>query len=370
MIEDWDEVERDFRVQVGDVEGISLDRAHLERMAREVASGHMGLEANRVRGRVEPVRLRDLDRLEKLEPRELERLRALGSGALERGEVAAAVLNGGMATRFGGVVKGTVPVLGSRSFLELKLSHARRLCPAPLVVMNSFATHTATARFLAERGIESGVEAFLQGVSLRLTPQGELFRDGSGRVSLYAPGHGDFPEFARSSGTLGRLRERGVRALMLSNVDNLGAVLDETVVGYHLSHGRPLTVELAESAPGDSGGAPAFVDGALQIVEGFRWPRDFEFARLEVINTNTFTLSLELLEQVHPWTWFYVEKTVDGRPAVQLERLVNELSARVETEYLVTPRGGAKGRFFPAKTPEDLDRIRADPELAARFAHL
>ena len=53
---------------------------------------------------------------------------------------------------------------------------------------------------------------------------------------------------------------------------------------------------------------------------------------------------------------------------VQMERLVNELSARVETNYLVTPRTGPAGRFFPTKTREDLDRIREDPSLAARYA--
>jgi hypothetical protein len=81
-------------------------------------------------------------------------------------------------------------------------------------------------------------------------------------------------------------------------------------------------------------------------------------------------MSIELIEQVHPLTWFYVEKEVDGRIAVQMERLVNELSARVETNYLVTPRSGPAGRFFPTKTREDLARIRQDASLAARYASL
>src|SRR3712207_8661149 len=48
-----------------------------------------------------------------------------GVAAIRRGEVAMAVLNGGMATRFGGVVKGIVEAVDGRSFLEWKLREAR-----------------------------------------------------------------------------------------------------------------------------------------------------------------------------------------------------------------------------------------------------
>ena len=49
-------------------------------------------------------------------------LRRLGREAIKRSEVGVVVLNGGMATRFGGVVKGVVPVLGEkRSFLALAI---------------------------------------------------------------------------------------------------------------------------------------------------------------------------------------------------------------------------------------------------------
>ena len=49
-----------------------------------------------------------------------------------------------------------------------------------------------------------------------------------------------------------------------------------------------------------------------------------------------------------------------------MERLVNELSSFVDTGFLATPRG-PDGRFFPIKTPADLDALRADPSLALRF---
>ena len=59
-------------------------------------------------------------------------------------------------------------------------------------------------------------------------------------------------------------------------------------------------------------------------------------------------------------SWLYVLKDVDGRPAVQLERLYHEVSAFVPTQYLEVPRRGPRGRFLPIKTPADLERAEGD----------
>jgi UTP--glucose-1-phosphate uridylyltransferase len=367
---EWDAIEREFRQALGEIEGLALDRERLEGFADALARGVLGPEQNRVDGDPEPADREHVDQLEGFAAEERARYRETGEAALARGEVACCVLNGGMATRFGGAVKGIIEALDGRSFLELKLRQAQSSGPAPFVVMNSFATHRATGDFLASRGLTGEVHPFLQSVSLRLTPEGGLFRGDDGALSLYAPGHGDFPDAIRRSGTLDWLEERGVRTLMLSNVDNLGAGLDPVVVGYHLAHGKPLTSEVARALPGDVGGAPAFVAGRLQVVEGFRFPADFDFARLVFLNTNTFLMSLALLREEHSLTWFFVEKTVDGRRAVQMERLVNELSSRVDTAYLATPRDGPEGRFFPTKTRADLAALRRNRGLARRFREI
>ena len=259
--------------------------------------------------------------------------------------VAAAVLNGGMATRFGGVVKGLVEAVDGVSFLEWKLRDAEA-AGVPTALMNSFATDEATREFLGER---DSVITFTQSVSLRLNPDGSLFPG----PSPYAPGHGDFVERA----PLDELRARGVRTVMLSNVDNLGARVDPRVVAAHRAAGNPLTVEVAPSH-GDPGGAPVRVDGRSMVVEGLRFPRGYDASRLPVFNTNNLVIDLELLERSYPLTWVYVRKDVDGQTAVQLERIVSELSAFVPTTYLLVPREGPRSRFVPVKTPEDLEAAR------------
>ncbi len=370
---DWPEIEREVdaqlaRARVADRDELELDRAQIEAHARAIAAGRLSKSSNAVAGDVEPAGAAHVETLAGLPGVERAELEVLGAEEIARGRVAVAVLNGGMATRFGGDVKGIIEAVGGKTFLEVKLAQARRFGPVPFLIMNSFATDARTREFLAKRGLEAEVEVFLQSVSLRLTPIGDVFREASGEVSLYAPGHGDFPGALARSGALERLAERGVRTILLSNIDNLGAELDPLVVGLHVARGRALTAEVAATLPGDVGGTPAFVAGKLQIIEGFRFPPSFDFARVPFMATNTFALSLELLVTPWPLTWFYVEKSVDGRTAVQMERLVNELSSFVETTYLATPRSGPTGRFYPIKTREDLERLRADRELVRRLA--
>ncbi|MDQ5820037.1 MAG: UTP--glucose-1-phosphate uridylyltransferase, partial [Actinomycetota bacterium] len=281
---------------------------------------------------------------------------AAGRDSIERGEVAAAVLNGGMATRFGGVVKGIVEAVDGRSFLEWKLLDAEH-AGIPMVVMNSFATDEATREFVSALEVPPPL-FFTQSVSLRLNPDGSLFVDADGTAAPYAPGHGDFVASLRREGILEELRARGVRLLLLSNVDNLAARVDPAVVGAHLAGGRPVTLEVTEKAPGDTGGAPALVDGQPMAVEGFRFPSDFDQDQIPVFATNCFVFDVDVLDRDYDLTWLYVEKEIAGRRAVQLEQLVNEVTRFQPTTFVRVPRTGLQGRFFPVKTPADLEAAR------------
>ncbi|HTO71582.1 MAG TPA: UTP--glucose-1-phosphate uridylyltransferase [Myxococcota bacterium] len=372
---DWKTLDRDVEEQL-DAAGVAgspaleLDRPRIDAHARAIAGGELSKASNLAPGPVEPAGREHVEVLEALPAAERAELERRGAEAIGRGRVAVAVLNGGMATRFGGDVKGIVPAVGGRTFLEIKLAQARRLGPVPFLVMNSFATHARSLEFLASRGLAREVSSFLQGISLRLTQEGDALQDEEGHVSLYAPGHGDFPDALVRSGLAAELAKRGVDTVVLSNIDNLGAELDPLLVGLHLARGRAVTAEVAEKAPGDVGGAPVFVGGALELLEGFRFPPRFDWSRVPYLATNTFALSRELLERRHALSWFYVEKSLDGRTAVQMERLVNELTRFAPTTYVAVPRGGPRGRFFPIKTREDLERLRADPALVRRFGEL
>jgi len=343
------------------LERYGFDAELFERLRERVASGSLSPQSNVIGRDVEPPRATDLTPLPEPGSEAWRQARAAGLEALRAGRVAQVVLAGGMATRFGGTVKGVVEAVRGRSFLEWKLGETAELARAldaeiPIAVMTSFATDAATRAHVAERGLPEPLW-FSQSVSLRLERGGELFRDADGRPSPYAPGHGDLVERIGSSGTLAALRARGVEVVCVSNVDNLGARIDPVVVGAHLLAAHPVTVEVAEKQ-GDMGGAPARVDGRVVLVEAFRFPPGFDQNAIPVFNTNTALLDVSVLERSYELSWLYVEKEVDGRTAVQLERLYHEITEHVPATYLVVPRAGPRGRFFPIKTPEDLERSR------------
>jgi UTP--glucose-1-phosphate uridylyltransferase len=318
---------------------------------------------------VEPPRREDVVRLPDPGSAEWAAARQAGVDALTHGRVAQVVLAGGMATRFGGVVKGAVEALDGRSFLSWKLGETAALGQAlrveiPVALMTSFQTDEETRAHVASLDVPEPLW-FTQSVSLRLTERGDLFLC-EGRPSLYAPGHGDLVDAIRTSGTVDRLRERGVESVTVSNVDNLGARLDPVVIGAHLLAGRPLTMEVA-TKEGDMGGAPARVDGRLGLLEGPQFPADFDQARIDVFNTNSALIAVDALDRPFELEWLYVRKRVDGRAAVQLERLYHQIAWQLGTTFLEVPRSGPRGRFFPIKEPEDLDSARDGlRELLAR----
>jgi len=295
-----------------------------------------------------------------------DRYAALGRSAMDAGEVGAVVLNGGMATRFGGVVKGVVPAVRGRSFLDLKISQIRIASRdrAPVLLMNSFSTAGDTAEHLAGLGLEGVVRSFAQFVSVRLTPEGDVFHEKGGAPSLHAPGHGDFSYAIAKSGELARFTTQGGRWLTLSNVDNLGACLDPVIIGMHIARGRPISVELVETYPGDVGGFPAVVNGGTAIVEAFRLPRSFDPKTIPVFNTNTFVFDAALLSSHPELDWFAVKKQVDGRDAIQFERLVGQLTEHADVTWLHVPREGRASRFLPIKVPADLVARAGELEAA------
>lgn len=278
---------------------------------------------------------------------------------MRAGRVGVVVLAGGMATRFGGVVKAVVPVLGDRSFLMLKAEDVARVGATagravPTYVMSSFATHDVIVEHVESQRLAGITGVFPQRVALRLTPAGAVFRDRAGKPSPHATGHGDLVDALRKSGVLRRFREGGGTTLFMTNVDNLGATLDPAMVGLHDELGGAVTVEVVRKWVGDAGGAPALLDGVPQIIEGFRFPNDFDQSRIGVFNTNTLTFDATAIDREFALPYYRVEKKVDGEPVIQFERLVGELTALLPSRFVEVDRDGPDCRFIAVKEPADL----------------
>lgn len=345
-----------------------FDADLLRRWRTDVAEKRLSAETNAVTGDLLAPPPGTIQKLPARATKAYRELQKAGRAAIANGEVGVVVLNGGMATRFGGVVKGVVPVLGpERTFLALGIEdvlHAQQESGGKIAfyAMNSFATDVATKEhFAAHRdfGAARGqVEHFTQFVSVRLTQEGELFVLENGDVSPYGPGHGDFAPAFRACGALRRFLDQGGKYLLVRNVDNLGARIDPAVLGHHIQSQCDATVEVAPKWPEDVGGSPFLYLGKTQLVEQVRFAPGFDPNIVDVFNTNTFTFNAAALDRDFDLGWYYVEKKVEDRKAVQIEHLIGELTAHLSTNFLQVRRNGRESRFLPVKTPEDLDAAR------------
>ncbi len=344
-----------------------FDPARLQQWARSIGQDRDA--RNRLSGTVVPPRPGDVVDAAAPGSAEHERFSRAGLEALARGEVALCVLAGGMATRMGGVVKSLVEVLPGKSFLDLRLGeidHLARVAgrPVPFWLMTSDATDEKIREALGARLDGATVATFQQFVSLRLAAGGELFLDEHGEPSAYATGHGDLPDALRESGLLAGFRARGGRWVTIANIDNLGATVDPAILGFHIAHRKPVTVELVDKVGSDRGGGPVIWNGRPIITEEFRLPKDFDPATVPVFNTNTFVVSADALADLAmDWTYVEVEKTIGGRKAIQFERLIGEMTVALEPRFLRVPRSGVASRFLPVKDVPELERRR--PEIQA-----
>ena len=368
-----------------------FDSKKFAELQARVSSGELDPAANRLPAPPRPLRRAPID----LRPEATQRrLAAIGERAIRAGKLAILVLNGGMATRFGGGAKGVVPVVDgveSASFLAVKLGQVRRMserlsASIPAVLMHSFATQTSSVAHL-EIIDWAGVaptdrDAFAQSIMPRVLPDGTPLADlpeaaGLADTDLFAaPGHGDTLGRLRASGVLARLLARGVEHVLVSNVDNLGAWLDPVVAGAHLEAaeaGTGVTVEVVRREAGDAGGCVAELPGGgPAIIEAFRLPEGTDLVDYPHFNTNTLWLSLEAVDRDIPLTWFAVRKKIawpDRQRApsgelevVQFETLIGQVTESVGTTFVDVDRSA---RFVPIKTRDDL---HTQAESLARFA--
>ncbi len=330
-----------------------------------------GQASNTVSGVVEPLSSSDIQSIPEANTPEWKRLKAQGEEALSQGQCALSVLAGGMATRMGGLIKALMPAVDGKSFLDLRLAEQTHLSKRygkvpPLWLMTSHATHAGIENELGKRLKSPHLALFKQGLSVRLDEEGKVFRTDSGEASLYAPGHGDFAPCLQRSGLLASFVEEGGQYVLATNLDNLGGGLDPVLIGMHLSNPQAVSCEVVDKWAGDRGGIPARLNQRPVILEEFRLSEHFDPASVSVFNVNTFAFDASsLLQLTMNWTYFEVKKQVEGRPATQYERLINEVTFALDTQFIRVPRQGAETRFCPIKDHDELARRQSELHLLA-----
>jgi len=310
-------------------------------------------------------------------------LAAVGRAALPRTVVIK--LNGGLGTTMGlAKAKSLLPVKEGRSFLEI-IARACAHQSVPLLLMNSFATRDDSLAALAPFAppvAEGALPAdFLQHKVPKVTRKDLTCAQWPANPALTwcPPGHGDLYASLVSSGLLAQLLARGYEYAFVSNADNLGAVVDETILGHVAAGDIPFLMEVADRTAADRKGGHLArrADGQLVLRESAQCPAaDAEafgdIERHRYFNTNNLWLRLSALQAqldagggILALPLIVNAKTVDPRdpdstPVYQLETAMGAAIA-------VIPGSAAlrvdRARFSPVKSTGDLLAVRSDAYL-------
>ena len=142
----------------------------------------------------------------------------------------------------------------------------------PLLLMNSFNTDQETKRIIQKyRGQGLKIMTFnqsrfprIQKESLLPMPTDPVGKNGD----WYPPGHGDLFEALYNSGTLDQLIADGKEYLFVSNVDNLGATVDLSILGHFAKSGAEFIMEVTDKTKADvKGGTLIEYDGGIRLLE-------------------------------------------------------------------------------------------------------
>ena len=288
-------------------------------------------------------------------------------------------LNGGLGTSMGlAKAKSLLTVKDRLTFLDIIAKQAMAI-GLPLVLMNSFNTRADTLTALEKYpALKSEIPLdFLQHKVPKinradLTPaRWPQNRD----LEWCPPGHGDIYTALVTSGILDTLLANGYEYAFVSNADNLGAVMDTTILGHFAHTQAPFMMEVADRTEADKkGGHLARRAGRLILRESAQCPTEEmdafqDIERYKYFNTNNLWLNLPALQQlmaandnVLGLPMIRNAKTVDPRdptspPVYQLETAMGSAIAVFEgAQAIRVPRS----RFAPVKTCNDLLAVRSD----------
>ncbi|KAB1211363.1 UTP--glucose-1-phosphate uridylyltransferase [Morella rubra] len=294
-------------------------------------------------------------------------------------------LNGGLGTTMGCTgPKSVIEVRNGLTFLDLIVIQIENLnskygCNVPLLLMNSFNTHDDTLK-IVEKYSSSNVEihTFNQSQYPRLViedfsplpSKGQTGKDG-----WYPPGHGDVFPSLKNSGKLDALLSQGKEYVFVANSDNLGAVVDLSILTLvfkilkHLVQNKnEYCMEVTPKTLADvKGGTLISYEGRVQLLEIAQVPDEHvnEFKSIEkfkIFNTNNLWVNLKAIKRLVEADALKMEiipnpKEVDGIKVLQLETAAGAAIRFFDNAIGINvPRS----RFLPVKATSDLLLVQSD----------
>jgi len=333
----------------------------------KLLSGETGLIYDQEIQPVESEEIEDLKNIKKYDP--------AGHRALEH--CVRIVLNGGLGTTMGLTgPKSLIEAKNGKTFLEIILRQSES-SGVQLILMNSFNTHAATLAALDEIKPSSIPRQFIQHKFPKIRQQdlAPATWPQNPELEWNPPGHGDVFTALNTSGMLTQLLESGICYAFIHNLDNLGARMETSLLGYFAENRFSFMMEVAEKTPADikGGHLTRHRAGRLLLREAAQCPRQEikafqDINRYRFFNTNSIWIHLEslktLFEEEHTLHLPMIlnPKTLDPRdagspPVFQIETAMGAaISLFDDTTAVRVPRS----RFFPVKSCNDLLALRSD----------
>ncbi|RZB31635.1 MAG: UTP--glucose-1-phosphate uridylyltransferase [Desulfobacteraceae bacterium Eth-SRB2] len=296
-------------------------------------------------------------------------------------------LNGGLGTSMGlSKAKSFLKVKNEKTFLEIIVKQAER-CRVKLALMNSFSTHEDTIDALSMIKPSDSPLLFIQNKFPKILEEDLAPATWPENPDLEwnPPGHGDIYSAIYTSGVLHSLLNKGIEYAFISNSDNLGATMDESLLGYFCKNRLPFMMEVVPRTPSDvkGGHIARHINGRLILRESAQCPQDEmdafkDIKRYRFFNTNNIWLNLKVLEALikkhHTINLPIIknQKTIDPRdentPKVfQVETAMGAAISLFEGAAAIRV---PTSRFFPVKKCNDLLVIRSDRFVFSKNDHL
>jgi UTP--glucose-1-phosphate uridylyltransferase len=279
-------------------------------------------------------------------------------------------LNGGLGTSMNCQgPKSAIIVRGKKTFLDLIIEQMIELnnkfqSDVPLMLMNSFRTHSITERTIGLSLGATKIISFCQNWYPRLLDDDSGFLDPL-KFNLdawYPPGHGDLYSCLLDKGYIDDLLKEGREYLFISNSDNLGATVDLKILNFIINNEIPFLMEVTSKTEVDAkGGALYQGKSQIKLLEIADVPPEYisEFCgtdKFNFFNTNNIWVNLVQIKKLLEEGTLNLDLIVNRKKIKNLKIL--QLETAVGSAFNSIP--GAVGmnvprsRFLPVKKTSDL----------------
>lgn len=334
---------------------------------KKIVSGETGLISDRD--------IRPIPSNEVQDATHLEKYSEAGRNALKNAVMIK--LNGGLGTSMGLTrAKSLLEVKNGKTFLEIILKQTEKR-HVKLALMNSFSTHDDTLDTLSKIQPSDRPLLFLQNKFPKVLQENFAPANWPKNPELEwnPPGHGDIYAAMYASGVLKNLLDTGITYAFISNSDNLGATLDESLLGFFSENRFPFMMEVAPRTPSDikGGHVAKLQDGRLTLRESAQCAKNElsafrDIKRYRFFNTNNIWINLEVLDRL-------LEKQgIIKLPLIRNPKTLEPRDDKSPKVYQIETAMGAaislfKGatliqvplsRFLPVKKCNELLSIRSD----------